>query len=96
MTGDILAKRVIFYTNNNFSQPLDEIFQVTVQYRIFGSWEECKIKLTPNTQLNYRIGFNFECPQRRQQPFKSIRIIFKEDYHVPFELCSIGLDNFVV
>jgi hypothetical protein len=102
MTGDIAAKRVILYAPNfpnNKKQPkvkLDEIFKVTVQYRIFGSWEDCKIKSTPNTQLNYRIGFDFECPQGKREPFKSIRITFIQDIEQPLELCGIGLDNFVV
>lgn len=100
MTGDIAAKKVILYTPNNFNtkqQPLNEIFKVTIQYRIFGSWEDCRIKSTPSTaQLNCRIGFDFECPQGKREPFKSIRITFLQDMDQPFELCGIGLDNFVL
>lgn len=94
MAGDIKAKRVMLYTPNTFDKPLNQVFNVTVQYRIFGSWEDCKIIITPNSQLDYRIGFNINCPYG--DPFKSIRIKFIENQDQPFELCSFGIDNFVV
>ncbi|KAL9559510.1 hypothetical protein PS6_000722 [Mucor atramentarius] len=94
MVGDIQAKRIILYTPTKFDLPLDQVFQVTVQFVPFGSWEECDIKLTPLSQLDYRIGFDIECPQK--DSFKSIRITFKQDLQQAFELCSFGLDNFVV
>lgn len=95
MTGDIRAKRVMLYTLNTFDKPLNQILKVTVQYRIYGSWEECSIKLTPNSQLSYRIGFDFVCPMAKE-PFKSIRITFREEQQKPLEICGFGLDNFVV
>ncbi|KAI8095628.1 hypothetical protein BDF21DRAFT_406362 [Thamnidium elegans] len=95
MAGDIKAKRVIIYTKNHFDEPLDKVFKLTVQPRLYGAWEECKIKLTPTTQLNHRIGFDFEC-ENNKGPLKSIRIHFLRDQTIPFELCSIGIDNFVV
>lgn len=95
MAGDIKAKRVIVYTKNHFDEPLDKVFKLTVQPRLYGSWEECKIKLTPTTQLNHRIGFDFQCEDNKV-PLKSIRIHFLQDQAIPFELCSIGIDNFVV
>ncbi|KAK4514650.1 uncharacterized protein ATC70_002251 [Mucor velutinosus] len=94
MVGDIQAKRIILYTPTKFDLPLDQVFQVTVQFVPFGSWEECDIQLTPLNQLDYRIGFDIACP--RKGSFKSIRIIFKQDMQKAFELCSFGLDNFVV
>lgn len=93
MTGDIRAKRIMLYTPNTFDKPLHHVFKMTVQYRMYGSWEECYIKAAPNTQLDHRVGFDFECP--RKDSFKSIRITFQETQK-PFELCGIGLDNFVV
>jgi hypothetical protein len=95
MTGDIRAKRVILYTSTTFDKPLNQIFKVTVQYRIYGSWEECSIRLTPYSQLSYRIGFDFDCPVK-DEPFKSIRITFREGQQEPLEICGFGLDNFVV
>lgn len=94
MVGDIHAKRIILYTPTKLDQALDQVFQVTVQFVPFGSWEECDIQLTPLNQLDYRIGFDVECP--RKDSFKSIRITFKQDMQHAFELCSFGLDNFVV
>lgn len=83
----------MLYTPNTFDKPLHHVFKMTVQYRMYGSWEECYIKAAPNTQLDHRVGFDFECP--RKDSFKSIRITFQETQK-PFELCGIGLDNFVV
>ncbi|KAG1091974.1 hypothetical protein G6F42_019308 [Rhizopus arrhizus] len=83
MVGDIQAKRIILYTPTKFDLPLDQVFQVTVQFVPFGSWEECDIKLTPLSQLDYRIGFDIECPQK--DSFKSIRITFKQDLQQAFE-----------
>jgi hypothetical protein len=97
MMGDIQAKRVMLYTTTEFDLPFDEMLKVTVQWFPFGSWDDCEIKLTPNTQLDYRIGFDFDCPTHRHpEPFKSIRISFQKDMSVPFELCGLALDNFVV
>lgn len=94
MAGDIRAKRVMLYTTNSFDKPLDEVFAVTVQYRLYGNWENCSMQLTPNSQLHYRLGFDIQCPYGN--PFKSIRVKFIEDQDRPFELCSFGIDNFVV
>jgi hypothetical protein len=96
MVGDIHAKRVMLYTNTKFDSPLNEVFKITVQWYPFGPWEECEIKLTPHTQLAYRIGFDFDCPDRYLEPFKSIRISFQKDMTLPLELCGLALDNFVV
>lgn len=96
MVGDIQAKRVMMYTTTKFDMPLNEIFKVTVQWVPFGSWEECNIKLTPHTQLAYRIGFEFDCPDRHLEPFKSIRISFQRNMSKSFELCGLALDNFMV
>lgn len=94
MTGDIRAKRVMLYTTNHYEESLDKVFRLTVQHRVYGAWDDCEIKLTPTTQLNHRIGFDFKCPNG--DLLKSIRIHFLQDQQVPFELCSIGIDNFVV
>lgn len=96
MMGDLKAGRVMIYTSNTFDLALDKVFKVQIQFVAFGSWEECDIKLTPYSQLSRRIGFKFECPDRDVEPFKSIRISFAKDLDVPFELCGLGLDNFVV
>lgn len=96
MMGDITAGRVMLYTPNKFDSALDEVFKVSIQFVAFGSWEECEVKLTPFSQSSYRSGFKFECPDRGLEPFKSIRISFAKDLDVPFELCGLGLDNFVV
>ncbi|KAI9485682.1 MAG: hypothetical protein EXX96DRAFT_471632, partial [Benjaminiella poitrasii] len=102
MTGDIRAKRVILYTpTTDFEEEfesLDELFRVSIQFVPFGSWTDCELKSTPFTQLSYRIGFDFEClnQSNNRSPFKSIRIHFKRDLNRAFELCGIGLDNFVV
>ncbi|KAI7902724.1 uncharacterized protein BX663DRAFT_510260 [Cokeromyces recurvatus] len=96
MTGNIIAKRVMLYTNTfEEDERLDELFKISVQFVPFGPWIDCDIKLTPLTQLSYRIGFDFDCLSF-QEPFKSIRIYFKKDLNKAIDLCGIGLDNFVV
>ncbi|KAI8639872.1 hypothetical protein BD408DRAFT_349108 [Parasitella parasitica] len=94
MVGDIQAKRITMYTPTKFDTPLDQVFKVTVQRVLFGSWEECEVKLTSANPLDHRIEFDFECTAK--EAFKSIRIGFKQDLKASFELCSLGLDNFVV
>ncbi|KAI8973442.1 hypothetical protein BDF20DRAFT_824052, partial [Mycotypha africana] len=111
MAGDIKGRRVIIYTPTNSIKlqakdvdNLKEMFEVTVQFVLFGSWEECDIvstkimslsQATPSLSL---ITFDFQCPSRKNfyEPFKSIRVNFKQDLEEPFELCSLGLDNFLV
>ncbi|CEP14138.1 hypothetical protein [Parasitella parasitica] len=94
LVGDIQAKRITMYTPTKFDIPLNQVFKVETQHILFGSWEECEIKSESINQLNYRIGFDFECTAK--EALKSIRIRFKQDLQSSFELCSLGLDNFVV
>lgn len=94
MAGDIHGKRIMLYTTTHFDKPLDQVFNVTVQYQLYGNWEDCGILSTPHLELHYRLGFDIKCPYGN--PFKSIRIKFVEDQDQPFELCSFGIDNFVV
>ena len=97
MTGDIRAKRVTLYTPTIFDKPLNLILKVTVQFRLYDSWEDCNL-ITSNknySESNRRIGFYIECP-RQTEFFKSIRITYREDQKVPFKLCGFALDNFLV
>jgi hypothetical protein len=86
MTGDIQANTLVMYLKKPIT---DGMFKISVQHVLYGAWNECKIKTTTSSQ---RIVF--ECDSR--QPLKSIRIEFNEEQEESFQLCGLGLDNFIV
>jgi hypothetical protein len=94
LVGDIQAKRVVLYVKSRPSIPLEDMFKVSVQYVMYGSWEQCTIKALPVRQTGYRLDLDFHCANH--QPIKSIRVEFLEDQKDNFELCGLGLDNFAV
>ena len=45
-------------------------------------------------QLPRRIALLMDCPYK--EPFRAIRITFLQDHSEAFDLCGLGLDNFIV
>lgn len=82
------AKRVLLYT----SSPVE--LSISIQPRLYSSWIDCEI--VQERVGKYRMSLEFVCPENKDEVIKSIRMTFKKDKKEPFELCGIGLDNFVI
>lgn len=81
------------YTRQPLKDP-GQAFRVIVQLQD-NNWNDCQLTMDEKQTIPRRTVYQMNCPDR-MKPIKAIRIFFNHDHDTPFDLCGLGLDNFIV
>ncbi|KAI9281177.1 hypothetical protein BY458DRAFT_531645 [Sporodiniella umbellata] len=91
LVGSLSADTLTIYTPNELIHPEKELL-VSVLEEKKNDWFKCKAASTENNYSG-RVQLSINCPVK---DYRLIKITFKNDLSVPFKLCSLSLENFVV
>ncbi|KAI9301534.1 hypothetical protein BJ944DRAFT_271362 [Cunninghamella echinulata] len=93
IVGTIRVSRLLMYTRQPLKDP-GQAFRVIVQLQD-NNWNDCQLTMDEKQTIPRRTVYQMNCPDR-MKPIKAIRIFFNHDHDTPFDLCGLGLDNFIV
>ncbi|CAO3650365.1 unnamed protein product [Cunninghamella blakesleeana] len=93
IVGNMRATRLVIFTRKPMIEP-EYAFRVIVQLQN-NNWDDCQLTLNEKQTLSRRYVYQMNCPDK-MKPIKGIRITFNKDQEAPFDLCGLGLDNFIV
>ncbi|KAI8066691.1 hypothetical protein BC940DRAFT_239842 [Gongronella butleri] len=89
LVGSMSMRRLVIFSR----QAVDaDMFQLTVQQ--YDDWNDCDLSLDNDQSIARRAVFNVHC--RTGFPITAMRIFFRRQLPMPFDLCGLGIDNFML
>ncbi|KAI8089816.1 uncharacterized protein BX664DRAFT_333980 [Halteromyces radiatus] len=90
LVGNMRASRLLI----QLRQPMQEQQQFKVRAEQQDGWVDCAITLDASQSLPRRPVYQMQCPD--DKPFRAIRLFFLKQHDRSFDLCGLGLDNFIL
>jgi hypothetical protein len=90
LIGSMRASRLLVYLRHRHPEPLFKVRALTLKQHI---WVDCTLQLDAAHSLPRRRVFTMVCPD---PIITAIRLFFVQQHLRSFDLCGLGLDNFIV
>lgn len=92
LIGDMRASRLLIQLRHTMEQDAQDAFTIRALNK--DGWVDCSIIPDAAQSLSRRMVYQMTCPGGK--PISAIRLFFTQTQQRPFDLCTFGLDNFIV
>ncbi|ORZ21114.1 hypothetical protein BCR42DRAFT_406851 [Absidia repens] len=93
LIGNMRVSRLVIHLRHPMEQHIHEAFKIRALNKDDG-WVDCSITVDSTQSLPRRAVFHMDC--RDGKPISAIRFFFTQTQSRSFDLCGLGLDNFIV
>ncbi|ORX61917.1 hypothetical protein DM01DRAFT_1331389 [Hesseltinella vesiculosa] len=87
LIGNMHMQRLVIYSRQEVDA---DLFQLTANH--YDEWNDCDLTMDADQSIERRAVFNVQCPVG--YPASAIRIFFRKQMTMPFDLCGLSIDNF--